>query len=433
MDQELQLTEDEKLAKDFMMKLILEGSTIECDTGEASEIKFERPSWYDDVKFKRGQKYFHDNKFGIMNSNLFGLLSVLAEPKGLNILISTGRSSTPATARKRYVSTVFHMLSWYENDLVPNSKSWKSLLMVRKMHLLASTQAKAKKIGMISQTEIAMTAFGFMAYALTRPHTLGIRYKNLREDRDAFVFFWAVICAMLGVKDEFNMCKHKLEVVEIICEISRRYIFLQILQLETPEFMQMARAFYEGQKEFLPILSFDAMMFLNRRTAGLPGYQYKVDMKMESLCKTIFTDNELNQIHSYFKAREGYEYIREFVLDNNIKLIDIRRNRNSNNNIETPTENVKSSSNVIEFESLTALHKLLGLDHPSELQVTVISPSIDWKQVCNNSQYKKLPLRDRIIVYLRCEAFEGNYKCLGHFINEQLTKFILNKMKKYNK
>lgn len=367
-----------------------------------------------------------------MNSNLFGLLSVLAEPKGLNILISTGRSSTPATARKRYVSTVFHMLSWYENDLVPNSPSWKSLLMVRKMHLLASTQAKAKKIGLISQTEVAMTAFGFMGFTLTRPHTLGIRYKN-RDDREAFVYFWAVICAMLGVKDEFNMCKHKLEVVETICEICRRYIFLQILQLETPEFMQMARAFYDGLSQFLPVFSFNAMMFLNRRTAGLPGYQYKIDVNKESLCKTLFTQNELNMIHSYFSAREGYEYIREFILDNNIKLLKIRPQRSTNNNIEKPTSDPDSYTNIMEFDSLTALHKLLGLTEPSELQITVIPPTSDWKRVCNKREYKKLGLRDRFVVYLRCEAFEGNYKCFGHFINAQLNELILNKMKKYNK
>lgn len=367
-----------------------------------------------------------------MNSNLFGLLSVLAEPKGLNILISTGRSSTPATARKRYISTIFHMLSWYENDLIPGSPSWKSLLLVRKMHLIASTQAKTKKIGMISQTEIAMTAFGFMGYALTRAHTLGIRYNN-REDRDAFVYFWAVVCYMLGVKDEFNMCKHKLEVVEIICEISRRYIFLQILQLETPEFKQMARAFFDGQSEFLPMLSFEAMMFLNRRTAGLPGYQCKVDIEKETLCNTIFSQNELNMIHSYFSKREGYEYIREFILDNNIKLLKIRPERPENNNIEKPKFDKDSQSTIIEFDTLTALHKLLGLQEPSEIQITVIPPTSNWKRICNNSEYKKLRFRDKIYVYLRCEAFEGNYKCFGHFINAQLTKLILNKMKKYNK
>lgn len=51
-----------------------------------------------------------------------GLITLLADPKGLDLLDSTGRSSTPDTAKKRYVSTIIHMLSWYEIDLRPDSK-----------------------------------------------------------------------------------------------------------------------------------------------------------------------------------------------------------------------------------------------------------------------------------------------------------------------
>lgn len=91
-----------------------------------------------------------------------GLLTLLAEPKGLKVLSSTGRSSTPETARKRYVSTILHMLSWYETDLSPGSKSWVSLNRVRKMHFCASKSAKEKKIGYITQAEVALTTFGFM-------------------------------------------------------------------------------------------------------------------------------------------------------------------------------------------------------------------------------------------------------------------------------
>jgi hypothetical protein len=58
-----------------------------------------------------------------------------------------------------------------------------------------------------------MTVFGFMGYALTKPHQLGIRSDN-DEDREAFIHFWAVIGSLLGVKDEFNMCLYPLKVVE---------------------------------------------------------------------------------------------------------------------------------------------------------------------------------------------------------------------------
>lgn len=153
---------------------------VECDS-DASEIELKLPVWYDEAKFKRyddlpenkgfllewvffcrGQQYFKENRFGILNSNLFGLLSVIAEPKGLKILASTGRSSTPETAKKRYVQTIIHMLSWYENDLVPGSKSWQSLSQVRKMHFMASKQSQKKGLGIISQIETALTAYGFM-------------------------------------------------------------------------------------------------------------------------------------------------------------------------------------------------------------------------------------------------------------------------------
>ncbi len=63
-----------------------------------------------------------DNRFGMLTSNLYGLFALLADPKGLDILDSTGRSSTAETAKKRYISTIVHMLSWYEVDLQPDSK-----------------------------------------------------------------------------------------------------------------------------------------------------------------------------------------------------------------------------------------------------------------------------------------------------------------------
>ena len=72
--------------------------------------------------FFRGQKYFLDNRSGIMMSNLYGLFSLICEPSGAKLLDQTGQSSTPETAKKRYISTTLHMMSWYEVDLVPGSK-----------------------------------------------------------------------------------------------------------------------------------------------------------------------------------------------------------------------------------------------------------------------------------------------------------------------
>lgn len=82
------------------------------------------------------------------------------------------------------------------------------------MHLHASRSAGKNKVGLILQCSMAMTQFGFMGYALVRPYMLGIKHDN-NEDREAYVYLWAVLGYMLGIKDEFNMCLHRLEVVEM--------------------------------------------------------------------------------------------------------------------------------------------------------------------------------------------------------------------------
>jgi hypothetical protein len=82
------------------------------------------------------------------------------------------------------------------------------------MHLSASNASQARGSHSIPQIAMSMTAFGFMGYALVKPHQLGVRHDN-EEDQDAFVHVWAVISSMLGVKDEFNMCLFPLDIVKM--------------------------------------------------------------------------------------------------------------------------------------------------------------------------------------------------------------------------
>lgn len=57
-----------------------------------------------------------------MVSNLYGMFSLISEPRGGKILDHTGKSSTAETAKKRYISTTVHMTNWYQHDLTPGSK-----------------------------------------------------------------------------------------------------------------------------------------------------------------------------------------------------------------------------------------------------------------------------------------------------------------------
>ena len=82
------------------------------------------------------------------------------------------------------------------------------------MHLAASNASLINGGLGISQMFMSFTTFGFMGYALVKPQLLAIKHEY-KEDREAYVHMWAVITSMLGIKDEYNMCFHKLEVVEM--------------------------------------------------------------------------------------------------------------------------------------------------------------------------------------------------------------------------
>lgn len=58
----------------------------------------------------------------MLTAGLCGLIAVLAIPTSLEVLIFTGRSSTPLKAYRRYVQTIRHTMNWYEEELIPGSK-----------------------------------------------------------------------------------------------------------------------------------------------------------------------------------------------------------------------------------------------------------------------------------------------------------------------
>lgn len=107
------------VAKAHFIDLVLEGMVIPIDDGPPSDFK--RPAWFDRVKYDRGRHFYEENQFGIVQANLAGLVILLAIPEGLRLLHATGRSSDGASARKRYQSTVSHLMAWYKVQLTDDS------------------------------------------------------------------------------------------------------------------------------------------------------------------------------------------------------------------------------------------------------------------------------------------------------------------------
>lgn len=111
------------VARNHFMQLLIVGNQIPIESSDwSSTNNVGPPVWFDEQKFDLGREYFMKNRFGILNTNLCGLILLLSIPKGLALLRSTKKSSTPETARKRYLDTIMHTMSWYEVQLKNDSK-----------------------------------------------------------------------------------------------------------------------------------------------------------------------------------------------------------------------------------------------------------------------------------------------------------------------
>lgn len=105
------------------MNLVTKGRDIPMNAGtDGFNFDFGKPDWFDVVKYDLGREFFHENRAGILSSNMAGLILLLSVPNGLRILHGTGRSSTPPTARNRYIDTIAHTISWYDFPLDNSTK-----------------------------------------------------------------------------------------------------------------------------------------------------------------------------------------------------------------------------------------------------------------------------------------------------------------------
>lgn len=146
------------------------------------------------------QRFFRSNIYSLMFSMYMGLLSILAIPSILVILEHTQKSSSDLTAYKRYMQTIYHMLTWYRENLKPETNAWKSLEAVRKFHFSANRSANSASKGIISQKDMAITQYGFMGFVVLSQKETGI-YCGRKEIED-FCHFWRVLGHILGIQDE---------------------------------------------------------------------------------------------------------------------------------------------------------------------------------------------------------------------------------------
>lgn len=257
-----------KDSEELAARIMQDGASVALDTKHA----FLLPAWYDEQKFRRGQYYFHANYYAMFVSKLSGLLGVLAIHSILRVLIMTGQSSHCLSAFKRYLDTLSHMVEWYEGDLRnPNSKACKSLLTVRGRHSHASRTACRSGLNYITQRDMALTQFGFIGFAVLKPHELGI--VGGEKDMEGFIHFWRVIGHLMGIQDKFNLCRGSLETTIQTCQIIMNKVFIPALENPPAEFKSMSQALLEGMSAMVPLLDTEAFTDYTKILCGMKDVQ----------------------------------------------------------------------------------------------------------------------------------------------------------------
>lgn len=279
--------------------------------------------------------------------------------------------------------------------------------MVRKLHNLASASSEKKGIGLITQTEVSMTTFGFAGFALNRPQIFGISRKN-QAQREGFLHLWAVLNYMLGVRDEFNICLLPIEAAEIEFDVIMRNILAPYLQVETELFKQMLSALIDGMRPYMPATEYESQMFLTRRAVGIPGYQYDVKLKNEMPHRNIFTPEDLQLINvPLFKSP-------------NILLLKVKDKSELTNSVY--------ESKFLDYEDV--FRKEFELPDSVMVKVKEVPRNeTEFMASLNAKQYNKLSRTAKIYVGMNLSMVSGLNNRVSKYMVEQFLSFILSSMK----
>lgn len=140
----------------------LVGNRRQTPVDEDATFEMSLPAWYDKELFTRAQKLFVTNPYGFFVASMVGMMSILAFPGIRRVLAHTKQSDTAQLSYRRYLATMQHGGIWATTELVPGSRSWRSLEMVRKRHVLVSRRTAEVGKGVIAQMDMALLQFALV-------------------------------------------------------------------------------------------------------------------------------------------------------------------------------------------------------------------------------------------------------------------------------
>ncbi|XP_076751289.1 uncharacterized protein LOC143423675 isoform X2 [Xylocopa sonorina] len=267
------------------------------------------PKWFDESLFKKGQTFFVGNLLSFGTVQVSGLLAILSVPDILEILVFTKKSSTLCLSYKRYIQTLLYTYDLFRSDiLLPDSKWFKALNMIRLKHSYASKKRMEQKLHGIYQKDMAITQFGFIGYAFICPELVGLTHATT-EEMEGFLHFWRVTAHMLGITDRINICRKTIGETRELCRRINDEIIVKHLDEPLPDFEQLTRNAIDGLWYADPTINTDAFMYTTYNMSGIKykkplGWYAQAHMKrrewMLYLCSVPYIGWIVRKLNNYF-------------------------------------------------------------------------------------------------------------------------------------
>ena len=210
--------------------------------------------------------------------------------------------------------------------------------------------------------------------------------------------------------------------------------------METPTFIKLGRAFIDGMSFFIPFSSYESRLFLARRLAGVPGYQFDVDMTKEKLQRQVFTVEELKRFKEQFQNSPAHEYRQNMVFDEKIRLLEIQRiddlkheSDESENSFGHYT-NLDDNNNDDQSKwqkGTNSLINMMELKQPSELLVTEVKED-NISAYLNDRRFHELSFKDQILVKAGMHHARMIENRFTKPLYEAMLSFYLFMMEKYH-
>ena len=199
---------------------------------------------YDEKLLEIGCTVFKRHFFSMFVSMLAGLLSLMYIPTIVQVLQNTRESSTPERAFQRYLRTLNHVIKWYQTCI---SDQIKSLKVVRRTH------ANVAKKEAMSQFDMVITQWAFIAPTLLKPQELGIDPIS-EEELDGLRYVIYCVGKSIGIEDDLNLCKNDLQQTKEYSHLILKRIIQPALKEETEQNNLMADNLLQGMHLLNPYL-----------------------------------------------------------------------------------------------------------------------------------------------------------------------------------